>query len=62
MVPGGGGEQVGVRGVGDVGEVEEICVGADLEVRAAADEDVEDGGQELDVARPEEAGGGEGGG
>ena len=51
-----------VRGVANVREVEEVVVVADLESRAGGVEDLEHGGDELDVALAEDAGGSEGDG
>ena len=51
-----------MRRVGDVGEVEEVVVGADLEVGAAGADHVEHGREDLDIAGAEEAGGADGAG
>lgn len=51
-----------MRNVARVGEVEQVVIGTDLEVVFALGEDVEIGGDELDVAFAEEAGGADGAG
>ncbi len=59
---GDGGEDVGVGGVADVGEVEEVGVGAELEGGLALGEGFHHAGDELEVAFAEDAGGADGGG
>lgn len=59
---GDGGEDVGVCGVADVGEVEEVGVGAELEGGLALGEGFHHAGDELEVAFAEDAGGADGGG
>lgn len=58
---GDGGEDVGVRGVADVGEVKEVGVGAELEGGLALGEGFHHARDELEVAFAEDASGADGG-
>lgn len=57
-----GGEEMGVGDVADVGEVEDVCVVAELDVGLAVLVGSEEAGEGLDVALAEDACGADGGG
>lgn len=56
-----GGEQVRVRHVADIGEVEEVRVLTELEARLVGVVDVQDGRENLHIAFAKDAGGADGG-